>query len=190
MTLSSQPWMTQQVQAQDCLVILAAHSAYDYPWLVRTARLIVDAVNATRCVPERAGNVVRLGAPSVCPLMIYLDNAATSWPKPPAVTAAMNDFLRARRRQPGTLWASAFYRSGAGRLRYTRAGSRAASACPTRCGVIFTPNVTTALNLALRGLVHPGDHVVTSSMEHNAVMRPLRALEHLGCKVDGGSLRR
>jgi cysteine desulfurase family protein len=58
--------------------------------------------------------------------------------------------------------------------------------------VIFTANVTHALNLALYGLLKPGDHVVTSSIEHNSVMRPLRALEKEGinltvvqCKTDG-----
>ncbi|MGC9360090.1 MAG: aminotransferase class V-fold PLP-dependent enzyme, partial [Anaerolineae bacterium] len=58
--------------------------------------------------------------------------------------------------------------------------------------VILGPNVTWALNLALRGLLYPGDHVVTTAMEHNAVMRPLRALEERGvalsvvpCAPDG-----
>ena len=58
--------------------------------------------------------------------------------------------------------------------------------------VIFTANVTHALNLAICGLLKPGDHVVTSSIEHNSVMRPLRALEKEGikltvvqCKTDG-----
>ena len=50
--------------------------------------------------------------------------------------------------------------------------------------MIFTPNVTYALNLALHGLLRPGDRVVTSGMEHNAVMRPLRALERQGVRVD------
>jgi UDP-N-acetyl-D-glucosamine dehydrogenase len=67
MELESHALDAPTVQAQDCLVILAAHSAYDYPWLVQSARLIVDAVNATRCVPQRSGNVVRLGAPLFAP---------------------------------------------------------------------------------------------------------------------------
>ena len=61
--LASQPLDAATVAAQDCLVILAGHSAYDYAWLVRTARLIVDAVDATRGVEGRTGKVVRLGAP-------------------------------------------------------------------------------------------------------------------------------
>jgi len=63
MTLSSQPLDEATVAEQDCLVILAGHSAYDYPWLVRTARLVVDAVDATREVVARGKKVVRLGAP-------------------------------------------------------------------------------------------------------------------------------
>jgi UDP-N-acetyl-D-glucosamine dehydrogenase len=62
-TLLSQPLDQATVEAQDCLVILAAHSAYDYPWLVRTARLLVDAVDGTRGVEGRESKVVRLGAP-------------------------------------------------------------------------------------------------------------------------------
>ena len=49
--------------------------------------------------------------------------------------------------------------------------------------VIFTGNATHAINLALKGLLKPGDHVVTTSMEHNAVMRPLRSLEREGISV-------
>lgn len=58
--------------------------------------------------------------------------------------------------------------------------------------VVFAPNVTYAVNLVLKGLLRPGDHVVTTSMEHNSVMRPLRALESegvkltvVGCEPDG-----
>jgi cysteine desulfurase/selenocysteine lyase len=114
--------------------------------------------------------------------MIYLDNAATSWPKPPAVAAAMSDFLERAGGNPG--------RSGhrlsiaAARVVYdTRELVADLFGLVDPLRVIFTPNVTTALNLALRGLVRPGDHVVTSSMEHNAVMRPLRALERLGTRL-------
>jgi UDP-N-acetyl-D-glucosamine dehydrogenase len=63
MTLSSQPLDEATVAAQDCVVILAGHSAYDYNWLVSKARLVVDAVDATRDVLGRTGKVVRLGAP-------------------------------------------------------------------------------------------------------------------------------
>lgn len=123
--------------------------------------------------------------------MIYLDYAATSWPKPKEVQRAMCDFLEYSGGNPG--------RSGH-RLSISAArivfNAREAVANlfhvtdPLR--VIFTANVTHALNLALYGLLKPGDHVVTSSIEHNSVMRPLRDLEKEGinltvvqCKTDG-----
>ena len=123
--------------------------------------------------------------------MIYLDYAATSWPKPKEVQRAMCDFLEYSGGNPG--------RSGH-RLSISAArivfNAREAVAnlfhVTDPLGVIFTANVTHALNLALYGLLKPGDHVVTSSIEHNSVMRPLRALEKQGikltvvqCKMDG-----
>ena len=111
--------------------------------------------------------------------MIYLDNAATSWPKPPGVAAAMVRFLEEVGANPGR---SGHRRSiEAGRLVYrTRAALAALFGLADPLRIVFTPNVTYALNLVLRGLLRPGDHVVTSGMEHNAVMRPLRALEQEG----------
>jgi cysteine desulfurase/selenocysteine lyase len=114
--------------------------------------------------------------------MIYLDNAATSWPKPPGVIEAMAAFMAEVGANPG--------RSGhrlaveAGRLVYSTREAVAdlfRAADPLR--VVFGQNVTEALNLALRGVLRPGDHVVTSSMEHNSVMRPLRALQRQGVEV-------
>ncbi len=114
--------------------------------------------------------------------MIYLDNAATSWPKPPGVLAAMARFMTEVGANPG--------RSGhrlsveAGRIVYA---AREAVAqlfnAPDPLRVVFGMNATEGINLALRGLLRPGDHVVTSSMEHNSVMRPLRALEREGVEV-------
>jgi len=123
--------------------------------------------------------------------MIYLDNAATSWPKPPEVLKAMTDVLERAGGNPG--------RSGH-RLSITAAraiyDTREEIACffgisdPLR--VLFTSNATHAINLALKGILKPSDHVVISSMEHNAVMRPLRNLEKQGmqlsivpCATDG-----
>ncbi len=111
--------------------------------------------------------------------MIYLDYAATSWPKPPEVLRAMTDYLECAGGNPG--------RSGhrlsiaAGRVVYQARESVAdLFHAPNPLRVIFTHNVTYALNLAIRGLLKPGDHVITSSIEHNSVMRPLRALEREG----------
>jgi cysteine desulfurase/selenocysteine lyase len=107
--------------------------------------------------------------------MIYFDNAATSWPKPPEVIEAMVRFLEHVGANPG--------RSGhrlsveAGRIVYkAREAIAELFNAPDPLRVVFGANVTEALNLALQGYLRPGDHVVTSSMEHNSVMRPLRAL--------------
>ena len=111
--------------------------------------------------------------------MIYLDYAATSWPKPPEVILAMNHFLEKAGGNPG--------RSGhslsieAGRVVYDAREAVADlfhAADPMR--IIFTQNATHAINLGLNGLLKPGDHVVTSGMEHNSMMRPLRAMESRG----------
>jgi len=114
--------------------------------------------------------------------MIYFDNAATSWPKPPGVIEAVVQCMTEAGANPG--------RSGhrmsvaAARLVYQARESVAALLGvddPLR--IAFGLNVTEALNLALRGLLHPGDHVITSAVEHNSVMRPLRALERQGVEV-------
>jgi cysteine desulfurase family protein len=114
--------------------------------------------------------------------MIYFDNAATSWPKPPGVAEAMMRFLNEVGANPGR----AAHRRAveAGRVVYAARESVAELFhAPNPLRIVFGPNVTEALNLALVGLLRPGDHVVTSSMEHNSVMRPLRALEKAGVAV-------
>jgi cysteine desulfurase family protein len=114
--------------------------------------------------------------------VIYLDNAATSWPKPEAVVEAATTALRDDGGNPGR---------GGHRmaLRASRhlAGTRAALtelfgiADPER--IVLGPNATWAINLALKGILKPGDEVVTGSMEHNAVLRPLWALAQRGVKI-------
>jgi len=115
--------------------------------------------------------------------MIYLDNAATSWPKPPRVLKAMVDVLERAGGNPG--------RSGhrlsieAARVMYDAREDIARffnSDDPAR--VIFTNGATHAINIVLKGLLKPSDRVVTSAMEHNAVMRPLRSLEDRGLILD------
>ena len=106
---------------------------------------------------------------------IYLDNAATSWPKPETVYRAIDDYQR-RLGAP------------AGRGAYHEAGEtqRLIGLCRKKIAqlmgaseanrIIFTHNGTDSLNLALHGLLRPGDHVVTTVCEHNSVLRPLRFL--------------
>jgi len=114
--------------------------------------------------------------------VIYLDNAATSWPKPPEVAEAMVNFLNDVGANPG--------RSGhrcsieAARIVYdAREKVAELFGAPDPLRVVFGLNVTEGLNLALHGLLQPGDHVITGGMEHNSVMRPLRDLESQGVQV-------
>ncbi len=111
--------------------------------------------------------------------MIYFDNAATSWPKPPGVAEAMTHFLNEVGANPGR---AAHRRAVAsGRILYeAREAVAELFGAPNPLRLVWCKNVTEALNLALQGLLRPGDHVVTSSVEHNSMMRPLRALERQG----------
>jgi cysteine desulfurase family protein len=111
--------------------------------------------------------------------LIYLDNPATSWPKPPQVKEAMNRFMEEVGANPG--------RSGhllsieAARIMYeAREALSTLFHVKDSSRIIFTLNATESINLALKGLLKPGDHVISSSMEHNSVMRPLRKLEKKG----------
>jgi selenocysteine lyase/cysteine desulfurase len=118
------------------------------------------------------------------PDRIYLDNAATSWPKPPAVLEALVGFYRDLGRSPG---------------RGDYASSAAAGAMVDRCRqlirrvtgaaandqVILAHSGTDALNTAIQGLLGPGDHVVATTVEHNSVLRPLfHARDRMGCVVE------
>ena len=114
---------------------------------------------------------------------IYLDNGSTSFPKAPGVGRAMADFIE----KVGV---------NIGRGGYEEAYSAAEVVLDTReklCrlfgfdqpeNVIFTSGITASMNILLKGLLKPGDTVLTTSMEHNAVMRPLRQLEQQGVKVE------
>ena len=123
--------------------------------------------------------------------MIYLDHAATSWPKPPEVVRAMSDYLETAGGNPGR----SGHRLSIAAARYVYDAREAVAILfhvPDPLRVVFTLNVTHALNLALCGVLRPGDKVVTSSIEHNSVMRPLRELERHGvqlsvvaCRPDG-----
>ena len=112
-------------------------------------------------------------------MTVYLDNAATSYPKPEAVYQALDRFARQDLANPG------------------RAGHKMALAAehaldearhllnqffhgegPER--FVFTLNATDALNMAFKGVLADGDHVVTTDLEHNSVSRPLRAMELAG----------
>jgi cysteine desulfurase / selenocysteine lyase len=115
------------------------------------------------------------GAAASAPV-IYLDNAATSWPKPPEVIDAVTHYLRDVGANPGRAGHARAADAGRLVLDARLAVARLVGARdPMR--VLFGPNATWGLNLAIQGLLHPGDHVVTTSLEHNSVLRPLRWLE-------------
>lgn len=114
--------------------------------------------------------------------MIYLDNAATTWPKPEDVVDAITDCVKFKGANPG--------RGGhkmaldAGRVVYeTREAVAKLFNIGNPTQVVFTMNATEAINLGIKGLVKKGDHIITSSMEHNAVSRPLRVLADGGLEV-------
>ncbi len=118
--------------------------------------------------------------------IIHLDNAATSFPKPPRVARAMAGFLDGRAVNPGRagtdLGRSVAAEVDALRRRLDRFFHNPATA-PDRC--VFAANATDALNLAIQGVCAPGDHVVATVTEHNSVLRPLHMLaERQGLRLD------
>lgn len=114
---------------------------------------------------------------------IYFDNAATSFPKAPGVSTAVSNFI-------DNIGANV------GRGTYKNSYAAAAVIYETRellcqlfnfdkpLNVVFTMNITQSINVLIRGLLKPGDHVIVSSMEHNAIMRPLTDLTKYGIQFD------
>lgn len=111
--------------------------------------------------------------------MIYLDNAATTFPKPPAVSAAVNEALRVYGANPGRSGHKQSMRS-AKEIYDCRGMAAALFHAENVEDVVFTLNCTHSLNIVFKGLLKSGDHVVTSDMEHNSVMRPLHELAKKG----------
>lgn len=114
--------------------------------------------------------------------MIYLDNAATTRTKPPAVAQAVLEALSSygncgRGGHQGAL-------SAARTIYETREKIAALLGCPRADHVCFTPNSTQALNIAVSGLLGPGDHVISTNLEHNSVLRPLYRLREAEAAVD------
>lgn len=113
---------------------------------------------------------------------VYLDNAATSFPKSPGIAEAITNYI-------------INVGSSVNRGAYSKAFEAEDIVFETRellCdvfnfhkpeNVIFTGNITQSLNILIKGLLKPKDHVIVSSMEHNAVMRPLSSLEKIGVQI-------
>lgn len=115
--------------------------------------------------------------------MIYLDNAATTSPKPQRVIKAVNDALLTRCANPGRSGHS-ISQAAAVTVYETRKKVAELFNAPSAESVIFTPNCTASVNYVLKGILRPGDKVLTSSLEHNAVVRPLTALKKYGIVYD------
>jgi len=117
------------------------------------------------------------------PQRIYLDNAATSWPKPEAVYLAVDRYQR----EIGAAAGRGAYAESLEAARIVADARRRAAALlgvsDSSC-VIFTSSGTDGLNLALHGVLRPGDHVITTVLEHNSVLRPLvHLVEERGIEV-------
>ena len=114
--------------------------------------------------------------------MIYLDNGATSWPKPEVVYETLGNFLRVAGANPGR-GSHIMATRAASAISDTRTKIARLFGAPDPRRVIFAGNATDALNMAIKGILNPGDHVVTTVMEHNSVRRPLKALESIGVRT-------
>jgi cysteine desulfurase family protein len=124
--------------------------------------------------------------------MIYLDNAATSFPKPEAVTQAVARYMTRIGASPGRS-SHALGRQADETVFRARETLAALFGVDRSERIVFTANATEALNLAIKGLLSHGGHVITTSLEHNAVLRPLRALAPQGVELtiirsDGGPI--
>lgn len=111
--------------------------------------------------------------------MIYLDNSATTYPKPPQVRQAVARALGELGANPGRGGYPMSQRTAQAVYRCRSLAAEFFGAPGPEC-VIFQPSCTQALNLVLKGTLKQGDHVVVSDLEHNAVMRPLTALSARG----------
>ena len=125
---------------------------------------------------------------------IYLDQASTSFPKAPGVAQAMMDYLTMNGVNVNRGCYSSAY--SAEEVIYETRQLLAELFHFSKCkNVIFTPSVTTSLNFILKGFLKPGDHILVSAMEHNAVMRPVVQLASSGisfdripCRTDGSMI--
>lgn len=111
--------------------------------------------------------------------MIYLDNGATSFPKPKGMVAAMEECILKYCGNPGRSGHDMSLKTGE---KVYRARQSLAQLFHIESGerLLFTKNTTEALNIGIQGLLRTGDHVITTSMEHNSVLRPLKSLERKG----------
>lgn len=115
--------------------------------------------------------------------MIYFDNAATTWPKPPEVIESVCRSFLDYGANPGRgAYKMAMDTS---RLIYNTRETIASFFKISDCNnIAFTRNTTESVNIGIKGVVRPGDHILYSSLEHNAVWRPIKSLEKSGVTSD------
>jgi len=111
--------------------------------------------------------------------VVYLDNAATTWPKPESVYSAVYRFMQSSCANPGRS-AHKMARVSSSTVMKTREALAALFNIQNPLDIAFTGNATQALNMAIQGVLREGDHVVTTAMEHNSVLRPLCHLKRSG----------
>lgn len=123
--------------------------------------------------------------------MIYLDNAATTYPKPESVYEAIMDCMKNYCANPGRAGHKLAMKA-AREIYDARENIAKLFNIDNPMNIVFTNNATDSLNLAIKGAVKEGDHIITTSMEHNSVIRPIKALEKQGientivlCDKDG-----
>ncbi len=113
---------------------------------------------------------------------VYLDNAATSWPKPESVCMEMIKCIKEYGANPGRSGHRMAMRAGE-KVYECRDNLARLFGVEDPLRIVFTSNATEAINLAVKGLLAPGDHVIISGMEHNSVLRPLKKLESAGVEI-------
>lgn len=123
--------------------------------------------------------------------MIYLDNAATTYPKPDKVYNAVMDCMKNYCANPGRAGHKLAMKA-AREIYDARENIAKLFNIDNPMNIVFTNNATDSLNLAIKGVVKNGDHIITTSMEHNSVIRPIKSLEKYGientivkCDKDG-----
>ena len=121
---------------------------------------------------------------------IYLDNAATSFPKPAGVSDRMKYYLDCVGANVNRSVYTAAQEAGLVTLTLRQRQARLFGFPEPPTHVILTPGATAGLNMIISGLLRPGDHCIVSSMEHNAVMRPLLrlpgvAVSRVPCDAEG-----
>lgn len=115
--------------------------------------------------------------------MIYFDNGATSFPKPRGVVEAVHQALTRYGANPGRSGHDLSIQTSA-KVYEVREAAANLFGVEDPSEVVFTSNCTHAINIALKGLLQPGDHVIISDLEHNAVLRPIHALSQKGVEYD------